>query len=434
MNAASEDLANRLLAAGVGLVDGDGQDLSRYTIDGKTPAIRCVPESPEQIGVLLRTCAQTGAGVVPWGGGTAMTLGNIPHRVDVVVELARFNKLVEHDAPNLTATMQAGMPLAALQDALGRERQCLTVDPPHPARATLGGLVAANSNGPRRMAYGGIRDLVIGMKMVLPTGEQIKAGGKVVKNVAGYDMCKLFVGSLGTLGIITEVTMKMAPLPERAATIIATGPLAKGLELVDALFRSTLVPAGIALVSSEVAQAAGSSAQTPVVAVWAEGFDEAVARHLREVETLAKRIGLSADVLPHTAHVRLWERIRDFGAGDARVVVRVTVPLGSVAAVVTTVDQWRTPGSPVHYVAHAGTGTIWVAYDPRPANTTWFVQLGTLAAELKGHAVMTAAPVALKDGIDVWGPAPPSLALMRAIKQQFDPQRILNPGRFVAGL
>ncbi len=434
MNATSEELANRLRAAGVGFVDGDGEDLRRYAIDGKTPAIRCVPESSEQIAVLLRTCAQTGAGVVPWGGGTAMALGNIPHRVDVVVELVRFNTLVEHDAPNLTATMQAGMPLAALQDALGRERQCVTIDPPHPAQATLGGLVAANSNGPRRMAYGGIRDLVIGMKMVLPTGEQIKAGGKVVKNVAGYDMCKLFVGSLGTLGIITEVTMKTAPLPERAATATATGPLAKGLELVDALFRSTLVPAGIALVSSDVAQAAGLSAQTPVVAVWAEGFEEAVARHLRDVETLAKQIGLSTGVLPYTEHVRLWENIRDFGAGDARVMVRVTVPLGSVAAVVTAVDQWGTPSSRVRYVAHAGTGTIWISYDPTPANTAWFTRLGALAAELKGHAVMTSAPVAWKNGIDVWGPAPPSLALMRTIKQQFDPQRILNPGRFIAGI
>ncbi len=434
MNTTPEVLANRLRAAGAGIVDGDGIDLSRYSVDGKTPAIRCVPEAPEQIGSLLHACAEVGAAVVPWGGGTAMALGNIPHRVDVVVELARFNKLVEHDAANLTATVQAGMPLAALQRVLEREKQFLALDPPHPAQATIGGLVAANSNGPRRMSYGGVRDLVIGMKMVLATGEQVKAGGKVVKNVAGYDMCKLFVGSLGTLGVITEVTMKMAPLPETAATIVASGPLTHGLELVDALFRSTLLPVGIALVSPEVAQAAGLSTQTPVVAVWAEGFDEAVARHLRDIGTLATQHGLSADVLPEAAHVRLWERIRDFGSGDTRVVVRVTVPLGAVATLVSAVDEWRTPASVAQYVAHAGTGTIWISLDSHPASTAWFARLGTLAGEAKGHAVLTSAPPALKDGIDVWGPAPPSLALMREIKKQFDPQRILNPGRFVAGL
>jgi len=434
MNATAEDLNQRLRAGGVGLIEGNGTDLSHYTVDGKVPTIRCVPESPEQIGVLLSTCAEAGAGVVPWGGGTAMSLGNIPDRVDVVVDLARFDNLIEHDAANLTATIQAGMPLAALQEALGRERQCVPVDPPHPNRATLGGLVAANSNGPRRMAYGGIRDLVIGMKMVLATGEQIKAGGKVVKNVAGYDMCKLFVGSLGTLGIITEVTMKMAPLPERAATIFASGPLSKTVELVDAVFQTPLVPVGIALMSAEVPQDAGVRAQTSGVAVWAEGFDEAVNRHLREVDALAKRIGLSAEVLPTTAHARLWEQIRDFGAGDARVVVRVTVPLGAVATVVSAVDRWRTASMPVHYVAHAGTGTVWVSYDPSPASATWFAELGRLAAEHKGHAVMTSAPVTVKHGVDVWGPPPPSLALMQAIKLQFDPQRVLNPGRFVAGL
>ncbi len=433
MTIASDVLVNRLDALGAA-VDGDARTLSRYSIDGKSPGIRCVPHTPEQIATIVRTCAEVGASVVPWGGGTAVSLGNLPHRVDVVIDLERFDRVIEHDDANLTATVQAGVKVAALQDVLRRQNQFLAIDPPHPARATLGGVVAANTNGPRRMLYGGVRDLVLGMQMVLATGERIKAGGKVVKNVAGYDMCKLFVGSLGTLGIITEVTVKMAPIPETSATIVALGPLPHGLRLVDELFQSTLLPAGIAVLSTEVVRACGVSSQDPAVAVWAEGFEEAVDRHVRDVRAMAARNGLTVEVLREQPQQALWDRVRDFGAEDGRVVFRVTVPLGTVAEVVTTIDRWSTTARTPRYLAHAGTGTAWLSLDADWSGAAWFPRLTTLARGHGGHAVMAAAPPVLKEGIDVWGPAPSSLALMREIKRQFDPQAILNPGRFVAGL
>ena len=161
--------------------------------------------------------------MTPWGGGTAMRIGNLPDRVGIIIELSKLNRVVEHDHANLTATMQSGITLAASQKFTAAERQFVPFDAPYPERSTIGGIVAANLNGARRGCYGSVRDLVIGMKVALPTGEQIKAGGKVVKNVAGYDMCKLFVGSLGTLGIITEVTMRMTPIPETAATVAVSG-------------------------------------------------------------------------------------------------------------------------------------------------------------------------------------------------------------------
>ncbi len=433
MNVAPEVLADRLSTAEVGTVHSDRARLSGYRIDGKSPSLRCTPATAAQIGTILRTCAEVGATVVPWGGGTAIALGNIPQHVDLVIDMTQLDQLVEHDAANLTATVQAGMKLAALQEILGRQQQFLAFDPPHPIRATIGGVVAANTNGPRRMLYGGVRDLIIGMKMVLATGEQIKAGGKVVKNVAGYDMCKLFVGSLGTLGIITEVTAKMTPLPETTATIVAQGPGPHGLRLIDELFASTLLPAGIVLLSPGLAQGSGLPAETTVV-VRAEGFEEAVARHTREVRALAERLQLGVQVLGEEAQRALWERVRDFGTDEARVIIRLTVPLGSVGAVVMALDQWDPPLRGVHYVVHAGTGTVWVSLDAESASAASFLGLFALAKERGGHAVMTAAPPALKEGIDVWGPAPPSLALMREIKRQFDPQGILNPGRFIAGI
>jgi glycolate oxidase FAD binding subunit len=200
-----------------GAVECAPASLAAHGVDGQTPALVCFPSEAEQVGSILRISAEAGAAVVPWGGGTSMRLGNIPRRVDVVIALKNMTALIEHDDANLTATVQAGMRVASFQEILGRRRQFLPLDPPHPERATIGGIVAANVNGPRRTMYGGVRDLVVGMKMVLATGERIKTGGKVVKNVAGYDLGKLFIGSLGTLGIVTETTFRMAPLPETAA-------------------------------------------------------------------------------------------------------------------------------------------------------------------------------------------------------------------------
>lgn len=432
MKATIEQLAATLeTALGSGSVTADASALAPYNVDGKSPAILCAPKDQDEVSAALRLCAELEAAVIPWGGGTAMRLGNIPRQADVILELRRLNKLIEHDDANLTASAQAGMKVADLQQILGQQRQFLPVEPPRPDLATIGGTAAANINGPRRMLYGGVRDLVIGMKVVLADGQQIKAGGKVVKNVAGYDMCKLFVGSLGTLGVITEVTFKMAPIPESAATLVATGSLSQDLRLVDQLMQSTLLPAAVAVVSAD---ATDVDSGTPAVAVWAEGFEEAVARHLRQAQELAGRIDLRAEVLRGETHRIFWQRIRDFGAGGESLVYRVTVPVASLAEVVETIDRWSRSEAAARFVAHADSGTVWIASAADPAAAAWFPRLTALAKEHGGHAVMVAAPPELKRAIDVWGAPPESLSLMREIKRQFDPHAILNPGRFIAGL
>jgi len=409
--------------------------LDRYAVDGKAPSIWCSPADPAQVSAALRLCVEAHAAVIPWGGGTAMSWGNVPSHADVALSLDRLRSLVEHDDANLTATVQAGMTVAAFQEILTRANQFLAIDPPVPQRATIGGVVAANTNGPRRMMYGGVRDLVIGMKMVLASGEQIKAGGKVVKNVAGYDMCKLFVGSLGTLGIITEVTFKMAPTPETAATVAAYGSPEQAGRLVDAVSASPLLPAAVTILSGGAAAAAGLPADpAAAVLVWAEGFTESVARHAAEIQKMAAAAGMRAVVLDADAHRGVWERVRDVGAdGTSPTMFRVTVPLAAVMPVLSAIDHLAN-GRPVRYLAHAGAGTVWLALDDPAAATTWFPQLIALAAEHRGHAVIAAAPPPVKSTLDVWGPPPPGLTIMREVKRQFDPLGMLNPGRFVGGL
>jgi glycolate oxidase FAD binding subunit len=440
------DIAVRLeRELGASWVSVEDMQLRAHAVDGLRPRVICRPADADQIAAVLRVCGEMNVAVTPWGGGTAVGLGNIPKRVDLTVRTDRLALLGEHDDANLTATVQAGMTLGALNARLAARRQGLALDPPHPEAATIGGIVAANANGPRRMAHGGVRDLVIGMRMVLAGGEQIKSGGKVVKNVAGYDMCKLFTGSLGTLGIITEVTVKMTPVPEAAATVLARGGGDLAMRVVDELFASILQPTAIT-VTNALDGLHSVARETQALAVAAEGFTEAVDRHLRDIQALAQAAGMSVEVLRGSNHEALWARLRDF-PGDAghvaeepaagttppalpaEVTIRLTVPLASVGVALDVVGAL--PGAT--WVAHAASGAIFVRIAAAEAAGA-FTRLLEVSQSHRGHVVLMAAPPEVKQGRDVWGPSPPALGLMREIKRQFDPNNLFNPGRFVAFL
>jgi glycolate oxidase FAD binding subunit len=279
-----------------------------------------------------------------------------------------------------------------------------------------------------------VRDLVIGMKIVLASGEQIKAGGKVVKNVAGYDMCKLFVGSMGTLGIITEVTLRMAPIPEAEATFIASGTLLKLQQFLDEFSRSKLLPSAVLLLNAQASKATDLAQSDWQVAVRCEGFEEAVARHLRDALAMAQRIGLSTKTLQENDHSRFWQEARDFPLQGDRLVYRVTVPRASVSEVVQTVHNWSTVDFCPEIVSDAAMGIVWISLGANDLAAQWFTKLIAEARVHRGHAIILAAPTHLKRGIDVWGTAPRTLSLMREIKRQFDPEGLLNPGRFLEGI
>ena len=432
MKSTVDQLVQRLGAElGAAAVVTEQSALASHAVDGVQPALVCSPAAAEQIAAALRVCAEAEAAVVPWGGGTAMGIGNPPRRVDVALTMGRINHLVEHDDANLTATVGAGMPLADVQEIVARRQQFVPFDPPLPARATIGGIVAANLNGPRRSCYGSVRDLVIGMKVALASGELIKAGGKVVKNVAGYDMCKLFVGSLGTLGIITEVTLRMAPIPETSATVIAAGALPKVLQFADELSRSPLLPAAVALMSSG---ALGAGQDHWQAAIRCEGFVETVTRHLADSQALARQLGVGVEILRDNADAQLWGRVRDFPLSTGRLVYRVTVPRASVAESVRAIQDGNGSESQPAILSDPLMGTLWVAEPERRTSPRRFADLLSLALRCGGHAVIFTAPADAKENIDVWGAPPPTLALMRGIKNQFDPKAVLNPGRFAGRL
>ena len=425
MKISPDALAERLAREiGSGTVSAEPALLGSHSVDSKMPTALCQVFGVEDIGAVLRVCAEAGAAVVPWGGGTLMSLGNLPQRVDVVLALDKLSRLVEHDDANLTATVEAGMTCAAFQRALAARRQFLPVDPPRPERATLGGLAAANINGPRRALYGGMRDLVIGMKMVLATGERVKTGGKVVKNVAGYDLAKLFIGSLGTLGVITELTYRVSPLPEVAASFVAAGAMDRCIAFAKETYGSPLLPSALVI--------AGAADQGACrAAAWVEGFEEGVARHIRDLSAAAGRAGLEAQVFRDVAHEALWQELGGFGWSGDGILCRLTVPAGLIEKILL---QLAASGAVSGYTAHYGSGALWALLDPSPAGVGLYESLAGATRECRGHAIVASAPAALKKNIDVWGEPPATLALMRNIKHQFDPDGILSPGRFVAGL
>jgi glycolate oxidase FAD binding subunit len=431
----SDALAQRLEAAlGAHAIKREPTLIAAHNIDGRQPALVCFPETSEQVAAAMRICSEADAAVTAWGGGTATQIGNPPQRVDVVLGLSRVDRVIEHDDANLTATVEAGIGLSRVQQAVGKRKQFLAFNPPFAERATVGGVLATNLNGPRRSYYGSVRDLVIGMKAVLASGEQIKAGGKVVKNVAGYDMCKLFVGSLGTLGIITEATLRMTPIPETAATVLTTGALPLVCQLVDELSRSKLLPSAVFLLSPEATQTDNREQSGWRLAVCCEGFESSVMRHLHDTQDAAMRIGLGTEILQSSDHNQFWEALRDFSAQPGRLVYRVTVPRALAAVVTETIRSWSTIDFRPRIVSDTAMGIIWLSLEAKQDAIKWFTRLVAEARENHGHAVMLAAPPDLKTDVDVWGSLPPAVSLMREIKRQFDPKNLLNPGRFVGGI
>jgi glycolate oxidase FAD binding subunit len=419
----TRQLASELGAAAVSAEPGA---LAAHTVDGKVPALICAPATPEQLALALGICSEAQAAVIPWGGGTAMAIGNPPRRADVILKTHQFNRIIDHDHANLTVTVQSGIALTTLQAALAPQKQFAPFDAPFPERSTLGGIVAANLNGPRRSSWGSVRYLVIGMKVVLASGEQIKAGGKVVKNVAGYDMCKLFTGSLGTLGIVTELTVRVAPVPECSASGMAWGTLEQAEKLAGEITTSKLLPAADFLRNNAVEQNWRLAASF-------EGFAETVARQLRELDSMARRLGMRIESLDAQAEQQFWQELRDLPLAAGRLVFRMTVPRKSLAHMIRALETLHSGAPAPTIVADMAMGTIWSVGAANQIFAGGFSQLISLAQQQRGHAVMFAAPAQLKQGVEVWGPAPPALALMREIKQKFDPQGILNPGRFVGG-
>lgn len=370
-------------------------------VDGVVPTSVAAPGSVEELSALLRGTG--GQAVVAKGSGTKLGWGRPPERLDLLVELAGLDAILDYNPGDLVVSAAAGVPLRRLQAEVAGHGQQLALDPVEPD-ATLGGILAANASGPRRHRYGTVRDLLIGVTVVLADGTVARAGGTVVKNVAGYDLGKLYTGSFGTLGVVAETTWRLHPLPP--ARRIVVFPVADG-GLVQRLLHSPLTPTAIELIDGHL------------VVVF-ESIEPSVAAQAEQAAALGADATIG-DELPDGFGARAWS------AGLVGCTLSVVVSAFDVvlAAVRRLAPEARLGG-------RAGLGVFELGLpDPDPGLLT---ALRAAVAPYDGTLVVREAPASLKAAVDVWGPAGDALALMRRVKERFDPGRRLAPGRFVGGI
>jgi glycolate oxidase FAD binding subunit len=404
---------------------------SSLLIDEIRPRMIIKPGSPKEAAECLKVCAEMNAAVVPAGFATWLECGNPRKRADVVMSLERINRIIDYSAPDLTAIVEAGIALNDFNEVVTQQRQWLPLDPPGAARATLGAIAACASVGPLRFGFGKPRDYVIGLKLAHADGTESRSGGKVVKNVAGYDMNKLYIGSFGTLAVITELIVKLRPLPDKSSTVLATSRDASLLTKLSAsILSSNLLPSSVFLTKGISPDSAASANAQLALAV---RFIESEPTVNYQVETVLKMIesGVSADVLNDGDAETFWTRAANIDE-TSRVVVRMSLPLSVVQSGFEKLHGEENRG---FITADFATGIIRVAFDTDDGQAVEKIKTLRLeSASMGGTLVVERASVGVKREADVWGDVGPTVELMKSIKAKFDPQSLLNPGMFVAGI
>jgi glycolate oxidase FAD binding subunit len=412
------------------------------------------PTDPAEVAQIVRAAADARTPIYPLGGAAGLRYGALPERCGIGLSLAGLKRVIDYPARDLTITVEAGITLAELAAQLAVERQRLPVDVPLPGKATIGGALATNANGPRRCAYGTLRDYLLGFRAVDGRGTVFNGGGRVVKNAAGYDMCKLIVGSLGTLAVTTQVTLMVRPIPEASAFVCCA------VDDCDAAERALAAVTAGGLLPAAVELLAGAHPDLPSPACGRGGGGEGSPAPSRapsfarilvgfegpqvEVDWMVAQLGerwqacSARDINAVTGRdaATLWQQLADFGMtianGESDLVAAVNVPPSAVTAVCR---QLRETSAQLSLAAHATSGSIRIAVSGvRPEETAVLVdaKLRPLATAAGGNLVVIAAPAGARLAArDVWGPPPAGAPLMQLLKQQFDPAGILNPGRFL---
>jgi glycolate oxidase FAD binding subunit len=414
-------------------------------VDGVAPRRIAEPGTAEELARCLRWARGAGLKVTPRGGGTKMGWGNPPAACDLLLSTARLNRVGEHAWADMTVIAEAGCRVADLQQALAEHGQHLALDPLWPERATLGGILSTNDSGTLRLRYGSLRDLVIGITVALPDGTLARSGGKVVKNVAGYDLAKLFTGALGTLGVIVQAIFRLHPLPRETRSLTFSGTPAALNQLLLSILASRLTPIGLQL------RAAPGGARLDV------RFDGTAAGILAQVDQvdqlrqLAAPSPAPADAPAEvwTSHQAIWDGAD--GADDAdsaapaprrplRLVARLSVLPSRIAAACALIERAAAARSLAWQMVVQGVGAGYVRLEgDEPALRATLLALreelaGTGETEPRGAIVALGCPLAVKRGLDVWGPASDAQPVMVRIKQRFDPDGTLSPGRFLGGI
>jgi glycolate oxidase FAD binding subunit len=449
-----------------------------YAVDGIVPAAVAKPASAEEVAEIVRFSALEKLALIPCGNRTKLAIGMPPSRYDIALDMTALDQIAHYDSGDLTLSVDAGTSVAKLNAVLFEHKQFLPLLVPYYSRSTVGGTLASGVHSPLQQFYGTARDFLIGAEFVTGSGAPTKSGGRVVKNVTGYDLHKLLIGSLGSLAVITRLNFRTFPSPLASRGFVASFANAEGaLTLRRAIAESSLTPLTFDVVSPELAQIfATRTPATPEAAVFAgenrsagqtslpsignwfrplewqlcaafAGTPEVLDRYARDLTRLAEQSrATSIAILDDTARPAFWGRLREslsllLEASPATAIFKISVLPSHHPALFASLRQIADRAALSHaLVARAG-GTIYFALLPSSANNETTAQLAQVTTQIfdsifsaGGNATLLFAPRALKQHVSVWGPSRPDLALMRRLKTAFDPQNIFAPGRFVGGI
>ncbi len=393
-------------------------------VGGLQPKLVIEPRTETELTEVLWLSNEAGLAVIPRGGGTKLGWGNFPVRADLILSTARMSEIIEHAWADLTVSVKAGCTIQRLQETLAQHGQRLALDPLWPEKATIGGVLSANDSGALRLRFGALRDLIIGVTIALPDGTLASSGGKVVKNVAGYDLPKLVTGGLGTLGVITRAVFRLHPLPRNTRSFsISTARAEEAQKLVLAIQDSKLAHTSL--------QSHFSNEGTPVSDILFEGTEAGLAAQ----ETQLRKLCGSASV--REATTAIWnarEELWRFSDADTTAIAKISILPTDLARTTGEVERaaqlhqlrWRA-------LVYA-TGIGWVRLEGKPAALKDALQLLRDKLESNSGSLVALHRPAKMPAFETWGDAGDALPLMKAVKQQLDPKNTLNPGRFVGGI
>lgn len=390
---------------------------------GKSPSYLVYPRTQEQLAAIVAQAYQQNWRILPCGSTSKLSWGGLAQNIDVVVSTERINRLIEHAVGDLTVTVEAGMKFSHLQEILAKSRQFLALDPTAPDSATIGGIVATANTGSLRQRYGSIRDQLLGISFVRADGEIAKAGGRVVKNVAGYDLMKLFTGSYGSLGIITQVTFRVYPQQEASTTVVLTGAAEMISQAVATLRGSALTPTQADLLSTKLVANLGLGTGLGLIARF-QSISESVNEQAKRLREVGQKLGLKGTIYQAEDEAHLWQRLPEqmhSAATDLPITCKIGVLPNAAFEVLTQVEIG---------VIHISSGLgLLCLNNPKQA-----LKMREICQANNGFLSILEAPAMVKEKLDVWGYKGNALGLMRKIKSQFDSKNILSPGRFVGGI
>ncbi len=389
------------------------------------PSCIVYPHTTEQLAQVMAEAHRNKWRVLPCGSGSKLNWGGLAKDVDVVVSTERLNQLIEHAIGDLTVTVEAGMKFSRLQAMLADSGQFLALDPITQDTATIGGIVATADTGSLRQRYGSVRDQLLGMTFVRADGQIAKAGGRVVKNVAGYDLMKLFTGSHGTLGVLSQVTFRVYPLPEASGTVVLTGDPKAVSQAADTLRGSALTPTQADLLSTQLVSNLELGKGLGLIARF-QSIAESVKEQSNRLLEVGAQLGLQGTIYSAADEADLWRILREqmHSSPNDAITCKIGVLPTSAVEVLTQADLgWIHIASGLGVLRFEGENTV-----------DKVLEIRNLCQTHGGFLTILSAPVKVKQELDVWGYTGNAVQLMRRIKEQFDKEYILSPGRFVGGI